>query len=107
MTVRTFALVESVPLPFKGFQFLRMSDPVFQDEAGHVPSAHFGVDRNGGQFTVFVRIEVRGDDVDFSFHLFPVKQIFHFRTGQIDQDATLFPDGADKDIGQQRTPMGK
>ena len=91
--------------PFKGFQLFRLFNPIFQDEAGHFAAAHLGIDYHGGGFPVLQGIEFGSNDLDFPAYLFPMEQVFHFATGQIDQDTSLPTDGFNEVVGQNRFPI--
>lgn len=93
--------------PLKLFQLFRMCYPVFQDEAGHLAPTHLGVDNYRGRFPVFQGVELGRNDLYFPADFFPVEQVFHFTTGQVDKNASLLPDGINEIVRQQRAPVFK
>lgn len=77
----------------------------FQDEAGHFAAAHLGIDHHGGGLSVLQCIKFGSNDLDFPAYLVPMEQVFHFATGQIDQNTALLADSFDEVVGQNRFPI--
>ena len=68
--------------PSKSLELFGIFYAVAENEAGHFATAHFGIYHHGGWLTVFQGVKLGSDDTHGAFHFLPVKQVFHFGTGQ-------------------------
>ena len=83
--LRASPFIEGEAFPRKTFQLFGVSDAILNEETCHLAPTHFGVDNHRGRFVPFPYPEFRRYHPHFPFHPLPVEQVFHLRTGQIEQ----------------------